>query len=240
VQAKLSVLDAVVSDPQHNLYVVDHSNGRIRKLTPMAGPAPAEKETDALLRRMRNAYDRLQAAKVGFSFRRPSDREQAAPSGNLIFAAPSRIRAEMDFPDYGSVKVYCDGRTITTLDATEDEPEVTDYTPDGVHRMVPANLEILCLFDWRRQLSTAPGGNMHDSRLRVLATESWNQKEWTVLEETAGNVVIRYYIDPQTFLIWRTRIGDTTGQETSYDGWLTAFQPLDTVDQRQFEAPVKK
>jgi sugar lactone lactonase YvrE len=35
LQAKLSVLDAVVSDSQGNLYATDHTNCRIRKLTPI-------------------------------------------------------------------------------------------------------------------------------------------------------------------------------------------------------------
>jgi sugar lactone lactonase YvrE len=40
VKAQLSVLDAVVLDPQGNIYVADHTNNRIRKLMPADAPRP--------------------------------------------------------------------------------------------------------------------------------------------------------------------------------------------------------
>jgi sugar lactone lactonase YvrE len=236
LDADLSVLDNVVADAHGNLYITDHRNNRIRKLTPV----PPEKPTgsaEQLLEQMRRAYQGVRFARVEFTFRRHLDRDKAQPQGVLLFAAPNRVRADMEFPGFGKITVCCDGGRITTLDSGEKAPDVRDYSARDLYQMVPANLEILCLYDWRKQLSTAPGGNMRGSKLHVIDREKWNDKEWTVLEETTDTLTVRYFIALDSHLIWRTQIKERPSGETRYDGWLTRFEALDTVNDRQFEAP---
>ncbi|MES1227688.1 MAG: hypothetical protein ABUL72_03400, partial [Armatimonadota bacterium] len=79
----------------------------------------------------------------------------------------------------------------------------------------PLNLETLCFWDSKRQLSTDKGANMHDSKLRLLQKETWKDKDYMVLEETAerSKVFVRYFIDPKTKYIVRTvvyNLEDTT------------------------------
>ena len=61
-------------------------------------------------------------------------------------------------------------------------------------------------------------GFLHGATLRVVRGVQWegagrNQGRWTVLEELAPTAVIRYYIHPESYLIWRIeRVDRDTGE----------------------------
>ena len=73
---------------------------------------------------------------------------------------------------------------------------------------IPANLESFSFFDWHRQLSTDPRMNMAQSKFKIKNGVEGNGRKWIVLEETAPQppqtIIATYYIDPSTYLIWRT------------------------------------
>jgi tetratricopeptide (TPR) repeat protein/sugar lactone lactonase YvrE len=235
--ADLSVLDILCVDRGGNVYVADHSNCRIRKLTPEPAAPPPADEAGRLLSDMRAAYRGVRAARAEFTFRRRGIPGGGPATGALEFMAPARLRAEVRVPGYEPVTVYCDGVRITTLDPAERRPDVRDYSPDALLRAVPGNLEVACLFDWGRQLWAGEGGNMRGSRLRVLRGEPWDGREWTVLEEATDGPVIRYYVDPKTHLIGRTESRDPRTGEVTFDGWLTKLEPGAPVDPARFEPP---
>jgi RNA polymerase sigma factor (sigma-70 family) len=73
--------------------------------------------------------------------------------------------------------------------------------------------------------------------LGMVLAQPVNDKVWIVLEKTTENRAIRYFIDPDSYLIWRTQMKGLPAGETRFDGWLTRFQPLNTVDEQEFLVP---
>ena len=120
--------------------------------------------------------------------------------------------------DYGEVTVSSDGARVRVVDPMLSQPEERTFTLQNLRRAVGANLEVISLWDWQRQLSTGDGGNMRGADLRIGTNEKWNGRSWTVLEESAGsNGRYRYFIDPKTSLIWRTVAVSPDGS-SFYDG----------------------
>ena len=81
------------------------------------------------------------------------------------------------------------------------------------------------------QLSTAPGGNMQGSKLGVVKAQKWKGTEWTVLEESSPDlgILVRYFIDPKSYVIWRTQIKNPATAEIIFDGWLTQLEILKSL-----------
>lgn len=197
----------------------------------------ADKETEELLAKMRAAYSQVKTAKFATKsvFRRGKDKEFTA-NLSTEFAAPNKLRSTVTVAGQ-KVEVYCDGKSVLQLGPANRIK--SDYSLDALGQALPANLESLCFFDWKRQLSTAAGGNMKESILKIAPKESWNGRTWIVLEEKAPKqkVFVKYYIDPGTYLIWRTKSSRTDQNFISEDYQLTSLTLGGAIDAKRFQIP---
>ncbi len=187
----------------------------------------ADKEVEDLLKAMRVAYQSVATAKL-------STETDLAQGGNkmrmkieLQFARPNKLRAKVTSGDESPVTIVSTGTQIIAKEGgAEARSRSMAYDLDRLGQMLPANLETLNFFDWKRQLSTAEGGNMKTSTFKIVKGESWNGKTWTVLEETAPTqgVFVRYWIDPKTNLMWRTLAKRTNSKEPFMDARLLSLE----------------
>jgi hypothetical protein len=131
-----------------------------------------------------------------------------------------------------------DGANLATVNSNGSVVRSASST-DSLGGGLVANLESLSFFDWKKQLSTDPGANMQRSTFRIVKGESWNNKKWTVLEETASKqgVFCRYFIDPATNLIWRT-VSTIIGQDKPFsDCKLVEVKLNKPIPQDSFRVP---
>jgi outer membrane lipoprotein-sorting protein len=170
----------------------------------------AELPADELLKRMRAAYQGVATASLAVRIRRENPEGTDSGLLTLDYARPNRIRYASRI---GTVEIrrYCDGKQVVTVRPGMRDTEIK-IDVDTLGGQIPGNLEWLCFFDWKRQLSTAKGANMFGNGLKVIPAESWRKRSWIVLEETASNmgIFVRYFIDPKTFFIWRCDVHRTS------------------------------
>ena len=168
-----------------------------------ASPREAQKPVEELFLKMRKAYQSVDTVSLQarVRFYGPSVTQTGILS--LDYARPNKIRYSAEV-GANRIQRFCDGKKVVTI-RDGNRTEAVKITVDTLGGQVPGNLEWLCFFDWKRQLSTTPGNNMAKSTFKLIPKEPWNGKNWIVLEETAPqvNVGVRYFIDPRTYLIWR-------------------------------------
>lgn len=195
-------------------------------------------QVEALLAKMRNAYK--QTREVTFTTRALAGGRDFETSGAYMSPNKMRVTVTMTaFKKIGAVLTrICDGKTVSTKELSnpfKDQP----FTVDNMGADLPVNLESMCFFDWARQLSTAPGKNMEHSTFRILPHQTWNGKDWTVLEETAAKekVVCNYYIDPKTDIIWRTTVKAMPGgnKASEMDCRITELNLSAKIDPTTFQ-----
>lgn len=163
----------------------------------------AQKPVEELFLKMRKAYQAVDTASLQarVRFYGPSSTQTGILS--LDYASPNKIRYTAEVGQ-NRVRRISDGKKVVTIrDGARTETDKVNVNTLG--GQLPGNLEWLCFFDWKRQLSTTPGNNMAKSTFKLISKEPWNGKNWIVLEETAPevNVGVRYFIDPRTYFIWR-------------------------------------
>lgn len=164
--------------------------------------AAADKEVEDLLSKMRKAYSAVSGATMEVAVRVNSQSGWQSGVLNVDYARPFQVRFRGAVGE-NRVERYSNGKRVVTIrNGSRSSSDTVDV--DTVGGGVGGNLEWLCFFDWKRQLSTAAGANMNQSKLK-LGNEEWNGKKWTVLDEVAENVgvSVRYFIDPKTYFIWR-------------------------------------
>lgn len=162
-------------------------------------------EVEALLAKMRTAYSSVKSAHLSCTFEQFGGGKKVTMKSECSYLAPSDFRMVStglsQLKSNGYV-VVADGKWIRV----DGLPGGTVRQMYGFQNMVidmpQTNLEVFSFWDWRRQLSTEQGANMSKSTFR-LGQDSWNGKTYTVLEETASPVRVRYFIDPKTSLIWK-------------------------------------
>jgi len=197
----------------------------------------ADQDVEALLAKMRAAYSGAKSARLHVTAKAQGT---AANATTVVeYMAPNKVRAVITSGGR-SATLYCDGKNVTVL-PKGGEPVTMSYRREIMESALPVNLEVICFYDWQKQLSTAKGNNMEKSKLKIVPGQSWNGKKWTVLEETASaqKVFVRYYIDPSTSLIWRTVVQDLDKKNTLLESTLTSVSLNVSLKESIFVAPKK-
>ena len=220
--AQFSTLDFVAVDTRGRIYVADYGNHAIRALS--RGRAEPASPVERLLLRMRDAYAAIDHARVEMRERVIGRDGPSVRTGTVEFLGDERVRARFSIPGYGEVTVESDGFRITVNDPARSGAAFTRHDAGNLNRALLGNLEVYCFYDAFRQLSTARGGFMAASRLSVLTDQSWSGRRWTVLHEEAGGLGIRYYVDPESHLIWRTVQADAGSNELRYESVVTRME----------------
>lgn len=167
----------------------------------------ADKDVEDILRVLRQNYSNAKSAQLEVQSYMRELGDQYLLTTRMQYVKPGKFRLVTKGESMGPnpLLMVSDGKTSYTKDPTG---KVTreKFDPDKVAS--PINLESLCFWDWKRQLSTAKGDNMNASELRLLKKETWKDKDYMVLEEKApkSNVFVRYYIDPVKKFIVRTAV----------------------------------
>jgi len=172
-------------------------------LVAASAASAADKAVEDLLSNMRKAYSSISGATMEVAVR-VNTQQNGWQSGVLKvdYGRPLQIRFKSEV-GANRVERYSNGKKVVTIrNGSKSSTDKVDV--DTVGGQLQGNLEWLCFFDWKRQLSTEKGANMNESKLK-LDSEEWNGKKWTVLDEKAENVGVgvRYFIDPKTYLIMR-------------------------------------
>lgn len=206
-------------------------------LFPAGFAAPEETDIEELLSKMRKVYRETKSASFVTQTDFDERGEKLLITLTADYQAPNKMKVVFEGLPSGLATLYCDGRTVTIV-GDKDMRRKLDYSLDSLGRSLFANLETLSFFDWKRQLSTEVGGNMKGSTLKVVR-EDWQGKNWIVLEEHAPQqkVDVRYFVDPETYLIWRT-IATMIGEKSPFmDARLTKLELDKTFDDSHFDPP---
>lgn len=67
---------------------------------------------------------------------------------------------------------------------------------------------------------------MAGSELGVRHPVRWNEREWIVLEESAGSTRYEYFVDPDSFLMWRAVRYSGETPEPAYTSEITKLHTL--------------
>ncbi len=195
---------------------------------------------EKLLAQMREAYSKPKAVKISTeaTIGAQSARSAETMSFELTFMRPHKVYCKVTkFPGQEGKNIFwvTDGKTLKSTNA--ESVRISPITPDEIGKGWPINLECLSFWDYDRQLSTKSGANMEKSKFKILEKESWNGKDWTVLEETAEgqDVFVRYFIDPSTHYIWRCEVWDIEKKNMYYDIKVTKLEIDPEVDPKIFE-----
>jgi outer membrane lipoprotein-sorting protein len=199
----------------------------------------ADKEVEELLSKMRDAYKGTKSVRMTTAVTSYFEEEKFESTFEISFKNPNKVRMTTDklFGMEGQIKIISDGKTITVI--TPEEKDEVPYSIEAMSDGAPVNLETLCLWDWKRQLSTEAEGNMHKSELKLVKEQKWNDKEWIVLEESAPTqkVFVRYWIDPKTHFIWRTEVMTLEGRDKLQECIVKKLDTELTLEDSVFDGP---
>ena len=201
----------------------------------------ADPQVEALLGHMREAYKAVKAATYKTStteWETGQDVDEPVTIQlDFAYKSPNLIRIGLTGgPIPGVVTVLSDGDNVTASSAQGTRP-VGPYSVKLMEGIAPMNLESISFWDWKRQLSTAKGDNMATSTFKIVKDEEWDGKHWTVLEETAAKdkVFCRYFIDPNTYLIWRTKVSNLDTKKTRMDAKITSMDTKANLNDAMFK-----
>ncbi len=195
----------------------------------------------ALLVKMRAAYGSLKTARAVGQAKLLGTGKALNLSSVVEFRAPMDFRIETKgVPGTAKPTYVCvtDGKKLHTEGLPGGSETLAYSYGQLMNRLPQANLETLCFFDWHKQFDTTIRGNMYQSKFRVFK-DRWMNREWMVLEETPKTPaeVVRYYVDPATFLIWRTAAFDPGPKTPFRDFWFTKLEINPSIDPKAFKIP---
>ena len=200
----------------------------------------ADKEVEELLAKMRTKYKDIGSVTFTMEATITADNGDVTVKMDGGFKSPNLMYADIT-AENETAKVVCDGLKIYAIAADSKQVLEIPYNVDNMGRvLMGANLEIINFYDWKRQLSTAAGDNMHDSKLSLRKDVKWNNKTWTVLEESAPTVgvYVEYYIDPKTNLVWRTVQMSLDKEFVRGDFVIKSMKTGVKIDDKKFKKPV--
>lgn len=197
----------------------------------------ADKDVEDMLKVLRDNYSKAKTVKMEVASMVLTQQGELQMTSQVWFKNPGSFRIESKAGADVSALSASDGKSAYNK-SFDGEVTKGKFDPDAIAS--PVNLEVLCFWDWKRQLSTTKGANMNESDLRLLKKETWKDKDYMILEEKApkSKVFVRYYIDPKTKFIVRTAVyslEDTT--LLLQDHKVTKFELNATVDAKQLKLP---
>lgn len=202
----------------------------------------ADPKVEALLAKMREVYGSIKTA----HFHTVSDEHEFDAPGRTesgirevfietYYKSPRMVRATIQGDGFRKPRIVIAKGDEIRSTTGRTRLRTLPYTLENLTFDMRGNLESLCFWDWDRQLSTASGKNMEHSTLRLIENVVWHAKKWTVLEETAGNSIYSYYIDPNTYMMWRTYIRSITDHREIQDARITNMVINQPVDDSKFD-----
>lgn len=197
----------------------------------------ADKDVEDILKVLRDNYSKTKSVRLEVTSMVLTQQGEMNLTSQVLFKNPGSFRIESKGTPNISLLSISDGKDAYNK-GFDGEVTKGKFDPDGIAS--PVNLEVLCFWDWKRQLSTTKGANMNESDLRLLKKETWKGKDYMVLEEKApkSKVFVRYYIDPATKYIMRTAVfslDDTTLM--LQDHKVTKLDVNASVDAKQLKFP---
>ncbi len=208
-------------------------------LIPAALVHAAGKDVEDLLAHMRGAYAAVRSA----TFATESHFGRTVYVNTFSYSKPAKIRLAITSVGGSSLKdalvKVTDGNSIALKLPSAVKFSHQKYSLDAYEANLPANLESFCFWDSPRQLSTAKGMNMEHSALKIVNGEAWKGKKWIVLEETATaqRLFCRYFVDPKSYLIWRTVVRQIGAKEDYQDAQITKMDTAAKVPDSIFKVP---
>lgn len=199
----------------------------------------ADREVEKLLARMREVYSGTQTARMVIKTTGPRFGKSVITT-ELTYMKERKIFAKLSgFESFkGRTRTFVsDGQRVSVDDFTGSVRQ-RDFDLDFIP--MPVNLEAMSFWDWKRQLSTTVGSNMHESTFKLRKDVSWNNRTWIVLEEKADqqNVSVDYFIDPKTAIIHRVQVYDYNKKILSTETVLSKLERNIKVNESLFK--VKK
>ncbi len=183
-----------------------------------AAAFPADKDVESLLAKMRTAYKSAKSVTLTTRTLVPGPVGDAEIETVVSYVNPNKVHAKVNgVADIGGsdITVRSDGKNIV-IEGFPNGKIKRPYNVQLLSEALTANLETICFWDWKRQLSTTKGNNMEKSKFKLIAKEMWKDKEYVVLEETAqeNDVFVRYFIDRKTSMIMRTVVTGIADKDT--------------------------
>lgn len=196
-------------------------------------------DVEALLGKLRTAYTTPQTARIEVNVRQEMREGFAEFVVKLDFQRTNKVHLEVYQENRFRFGAVSDGSKIAALGDDRKVIETKDWGVVAMTEVIPANLETICFYDYARQLSTEEGANMHGSKLTITKDEVWNEKTWTILEEVAPDVgvIVKYFIDKQTHLIWRTLVRNMETNKLMQDCQVVRLETGITFDPNRFVIP---
>ncbi len=197
----------------------------------------ADKDVEDILKVLRDNYSKAKSVHMEtVSTMLVGEGEEIQLSSKAWYLNPGTFRIETK-SDGGTILSASDGKNGYNK-GIDGKVAKGKFDPDEIAS--PVNLEVLCFWDWKRQLSTTKGSNMNESELRLLKKETWKDKDYMVLEEKApkSKVFVRYYIDPVKKFIVRTAVYSLDNTAILLqDHKVTKFELNAKVDEKLLKLP---
>lgn len=198
----------------------------------------ADSDVEELLGKMRDAYKAVKTAKLEVALTiNTDDDKKVEGTAKVEFANPKK--AKIDFtvkdPDSSDSKTVYYIQNGEKMAGGDDLAKLSSDPYEEEALNLPVNLETISFWQYEKQLSTKEGANMHDSKLAVVKDVEWNDKKWITLEETAKEVFVRYYIDPDTKLIWRCEVKDVETMKPQMDVQIKKLDTGVDIDDKDFK-----
>jgi outer membrane lipoprotein-sorting protein len=200
---------------------------------------------------MKKAYSEAKSAKVKLEMTLPFLQEISPGSEDyglrveMNYIAPAKVHVSMKSEeDDGEDMILENGKVIWSKSGDHEEDEGSsdeeedvdpeDYSDDGGPHLMFGDF----FFQAETLFSTDAKGAFGGSDLDAHS-ERWNDKQWTVIQETFSKqgIIRRFYVDPETFLIWRVTDSDIDEDKIMADFTVTSMDLNVEIDPELVKPP---
>ena len=193
----------------------------------------------AVMDDMKRAYKDVKTAKVTMEMKIPAfdgdDQDFPPIEFEVSLRATGLERMSVKAGDEDPFVSISDGdKVIWTSKGTPDDSDKSDDDDDDSDWW-PTDF----FFDIDNVIATDKDGAFDGTSLDVH-DESWNDKNWTVVQETYSeqSIVRRFYIDPKTHLVWRITDSGTDDDKVQVEYEVKSIELNPKLEDDLFKPPL--